>query len=546
MDFPKKEMQAMRPYRLMLAHLALGLVFATGCGVDHGSGGPGGGGGVAFTITTTAAPFGVVDNAYSATLATTSGTAPLTWTVFGGALPAGLTLNTTTGTVTGTPTTAGDSTVVFVVTDSTGKTATGSVLFAIHTRTDRVSVAGSGTAGNGVSLTPSINGDGSLVAFSSQATNFVTGVSGSQIYVHNRQTNQVEVVSRDSNVSVVNEGDGVSSAPAISADGRFVAFVSQSANLVTGISGQHVYLRDRQTGTTTLVSKDNLGNEGNAASSAPAISADGRYTAFVSLATNLVTGVSGQQIYFHDRVAATTTLISKDNSLVPVPANGNSATPAISSDGRYVAFVSLATNLGALGGSHQVYIHDRLIGANGTTSLISKDSGATAGNGNSSAPSVSGDGSYVAFASLATNLLTSVSGQQIYLHDRNTGVNGTNSLVSHDNNGVPVQGNGASSAPSISSNGQVVTFASLATNLLNPASAVAGQQIYSHDRLAGANGTTSLVSKDNSVVPVAGSGASDTPSANGNGSFVAFSSQANNLVATTPVAPSDIYVRALP
>jgi hypothetical protein len=86
----------------------------------------------------------------------------------------------------------------------------------------------------------------------------------------------------------------------------------------------------------------------------------------------------------------------------------------------------------------------------------------------------------------------------------------------------------------------------LATNLLNPAPTVVGQQIYGFDRLAGANGTTSLVSKDNSVVPVAGSAASDRPSANSNGSFVAFSSQANNLAATAPVAASDVYVRAMP
>jgi hypothetical protein len=305
-------------------------------------------------------------------------------------------------------------------------------------------------------------------------------------------------------------------------------------------------VRDRQAGQTIVISKSGTGIIGDGASSGPALSADGRFVAFVSASTNLVTGVSGSQIYVHDQQTSETTLVSKDNNVIPVPGNGVSATPAISSDGRFVAFASLSTNLGAAGGNQQIYAHDRLAGANGTTSLVSKDSAATAGNGSSAMPSISGDGRFVAFMSLATNLVAGVSGQQIVLHDRNTGVNGTNSLVSHDNNGVPVQGNGASNAPSISSNGQVVTFASLATNLLSPASAVAGQQIYSHDRLAGANGTTSLVSKDNSVVPVGGSGASNTPSANSNGSFVAFSSQANNLVATAPVAPSDIYVRALP
>ena len=508
-------------------------------------GGGGGGSTAAFAVSTTAADFGVVGNPYASTLAATGGTAPLTWTVSGGVLPTGLSLDAGTGVVSSMPgpTAAGNFTVVFTVTDSTGKTATGSVLFAIHTRTDRVSVDSSGTAGNGVSSTPSINSDGSLVAFVSQSTNFVTGVNGFQIYVHNRRTNQVEVISRDNNTTTVNEGDGVSSDPAISGDGRFVVFVSQSTNLVTGVSGQQVYLRDRQTVQTTLISKSSSGATSNGlVNSSPAISGDGQFIAFVSNATNLVAGVSGQQIYLHDRATATTTLISKDNSPVPVAGNGNSATPSISSTGQFVAFTSLATNLGAVGGTQQIYIHDRLAGAN-ATSLISKDGSATAGNGNSSTPSVSGDGQFIAFASVATNLVTGVSGGQIYLHDRNTGVNGTNSIVSHDNNGVPVQGNGGSTLPSISSNGQVISFASLATNLLNPAPAVTGQQIYSHDRLAGASGTTSLVSKDNSVIPIAGDFASDQPSANSTGAFMAFSSQATNLVAGSGF---HIYVRAMP
>jgi Tol biopolymer transport system component len=171
---------------------------------------------------------------------------------------------------------------------------------------------------------------------------------------------------------------------------------------------------------------------------------------------------------------------------------------------------------------------------NGTTSLISKDGVPTAGNGNSSAPSVSGDGRFVAFVSGATNIVNGFSGQQVYVHDRNTGAN---SLISRDNSGAPNAGDQNSSAPSISSDGRYVAFTSSATNLM---AGVSGQQIYLHDR----NGpTTSIASRDNAGSLVEGNGPSDSASINGNGGFVAFASQAANLVAG---GGSHIYVRALP
>lgn len=513
------------------------IVFVSGLSGCTNSGGGGGGTASDFVVSTSAADFGVVGNAYTSTLAVTGGTAPYTWTLFGGVLPVGLSLNPGTGVVSGIPTTVETPTAVFTVTDNTGKTATGSVLFAVHPRTDRASVTGSGAAGSGASSTPSMNSDGSLVAFVSQSTNFVAGVSGSQIYVHNRQTNQIEVVSRDSDASAVNEGGGASSDPSMSSDGRLVAFVSLSSNLVTSVNGQQIYVRDRETGQTTVISKGSAGTIGDGTSNAPAISADGRYVAFASTSTNLVTSVNGTQIYLHDRQTDQTTLLSHDNSVTPVEGNGVSASPAISSDGRFVSFASLSTNLGTAGGNQQIYIHDRLTGANGTTSLISKDSIATAGNGSSSTPSVSGDGRFVAFVSGATNIVNGFSGEQVYVHDRNTGANGTNSLISRDNSGTPNAGNQNSSTPSISSDGRYVAFTSLATNL---ETGVSGQQIYRHDR----NGpTTNLVSRDNTGSLVEGNASSEAPSINSNGEFVAFASQATNLVTGSG---SHIYVRAIP
>ena len=541
------------------------LIIAVGLGLIACSGGGGGGSSSssAFAVSTTAADFGVVGNIYTSTLVATGGTAPFTWTASGGGLPPDLSLDAGTGDVSSTLplTVAGNSTVVFVVTDSTGMTATGLVLFAIHPRTDRVSVDGTGTTGNGASSTPSINGDGSLVAFVSQATNLVIGVSGFQIYVHNRQTNQVEVISRDNDTTTVNKGNGDSSAPSISAGGRFVAFVSVATNLLAPgpavPAGQQIYVRDRQTGLTSVVSVDNNGvpNPGTGASSAPSISADGRFVAFVSVATNLLAPgpavPAGQQIYVRDRQTGLTSLVSVDNNGVPNPGTGTSGAPSISADGRFVAFVSVATNLLAPGpavpAGQQIYVRGLRVNQ---TSLASADNNVVPipGNGVSSAPSINVDGSLVAFDSLATNLLDpvvpSVSGRQVYIRNRTAG---QTSLVSTDNNVAPNPGNGVSRTPSISSNGRFVAFVSSATDLLAPGVlAVAGQQIYIRDRQLGQSFLASQDNTNTNVAGAGGGGVSDTPSTNGNGGFVAFFSRATNLVTAPPAAPSDIYVRAIP
>ena len=398
---------------------------------------PGGGGSTpaAFAVSTTAADFGVVGNVYSSTLAVTGGTAPFTWTQSGGDVLTGLVLAAGTGVVSGTPTAADNFNATFTVTDSTGKTAIGSVLFSIHSRTDRVSVDSNGTAGNGASSGPSINNDGSLVAFVSLATNLLApgtpAVAGQQVYVHNRQTNQVELVSRDNSESTVNEGNGASSVPSISADGRYVAFVSQATNLLAPgtpavPAGQQIYVRDRQTGLTSLVSVDNdpvSPNPGNGVSNVPSISADGRYVAFVSQATNLLAPgtpavPAGQQIYVRDRQTGLTSLVSVDNNVVPIPGTGLSSAPSISADGRYVAFVSVATNLLApdpvvLGGQ-QIYIHDRQLGQSSLASQDNTNTNVEGAGGVSDTPSMNSNGGFVAFFSQATNLTTG-SGAHIYV-----------------------------------------------------------------------------------------------------------------------------------
>ena len=492
-----------------------------------------------FGVSTTAADYGVVGNAYTSTLAVSGGTGPFTWALLTGTLPTGtpptdFVLTPATGVVSGTPTVAGNFTATFTVTDNTGKTATGSVLFSIHPRTDRVSVDTNGTAGNGASTEPAISRtNGRFIAFTSLATLAPTpNGSGTQIFVHDRQTGQPSLISVN---DVGDAGSGASSQPTISADGRYVAFTSVAPNLVSGSNGTQIFLRDTQSSTTILVSQDTLGNAGNGASNQPTISADGRYVAFTSLATTLAptTNGSGTQVFVRDTQANTTTLVSQDAG--GNAGNGASSQPTISTNGRYVAFTSAATTLAPmLGGSGtQIFLRDT---QGNTTVLVSQGAG-NGGNGASSQPTISGDGLVVAFTSVSSNLTADPdpAPSQIFLRDTQLD---TTTLVSQATGVGVAVGDGGSSQPTISADGRYVAFTSSATTLA-PTPGGSGTQIFRRDTIGN---TTILVSQD--AGGNAGNGASSTASINSNGGFVAFSSAADfSLGATGPV---DIYVRALP
>jgi Tol biopolymer transport system component len=410
--------------------------------------------------------------------------------------------------------------------------------FPAFLTTELVSVSSAGVQGNSSSYgTPSISADGRYVAFYSPASNLVSGdTNGSvDIFVRDRQTGTTELVSVSSSGV---QGNGSSYSPSISADGRYVAFYSLASNLVTADTNlyEDVFVRDRQAGTTERVSVSSAGAQGNSSSYTPSISADGRYVAFRSYATNLVSGnVNGySDIFVRDRQTGTTTRVSVANA--GYEGNNDSSSPSISADGRYVAFASLASNLvsgaGDTNGVEDIFVRDR---QTGTTERVSVSSAGTQGNGASSSPSISADGRYVAFYSLASNLVSGDTNGtfDIFVRDRQTG---TTELVSVSSSGV--QGNSASSSPSISADGRYVAFYSPASNLVS-GDTNGSADIFVRDRQTGTTGLASV-----SSTGAQGNGASYTPTISADGRYVAFYSPASNLVSGDTNGSADIFVRA--
>jgi Tol biopolymer transport system component len=352
--------------------------------------------------------------------------------------------------------------------------------------TTRVSKSSAGVEGNDYSDSPSISADGRYVAFESLATNLVSGDTNGayDIFVRDRTAGTTTLVSKN---SAGVEGDSGSYSASISADGRYVTFQSSATNLVSGDTNGmgDIFVRDRQTGTTYLVSRDSAGVEGNGYSDSPSISADGRYVAFYSGSTNLVTGDSNgyNDIFVRDRQTGTTTRVSKSSA--GVEGDGHSSNPSISSDGRYVTFESMATNLvsGDTNGKRDIFVRDR---QTGTTYLVSRNSAGVEGDGQSYNPSISADGGYVTFDSGSTNLVSGDTNEawDIFVRDRQTG---TTTQVSRNSAGV--EGDGSSFYPSISADGRYVKFESTATNLV-PGDTNGYNDIFVRDRQTGT--TTSV------------------------------------------------------
>lgn len=411
--------------------------------------------------------------------------------------------------------------------------------------TSRVSVSSAGAEGNGSSTCNvfaegcPMSKDGALVAFESEATNLVSGdTNGVQdIFVQDRNTGSTERVSVDSSGV---QGNAKSEQPSISADGRYVAFVSAASGLVAGDTNgvRDVFVRDRTTGTTTRVSADSSGAQGNDKSDWPSISGDGRYVAFASVATNLVlndtnhvnfgcgTGNFNQcyDTFVHDRTTGTTTRVSVMSS--GAQAQCCSYEPSISADGRYVAFRSGSPDLvsGDTNLKDDIFLHDR---TTGSTTRISVSSSGGQANLESSMPEISDDGRYVAFSSMASNLEPGdLNGNgDVFVRDLTLGV--TTRVSKGGEFGD--QGGGT---PSISGNGRYVSF----TYATGTDALPAGIMVFDRP-----TGITYRVSRSSSEE--AANRFSTGSSMSFDGRFVTFFSEASNLVSGDTNGVNDVFFR---
>ena len=446
-------------------------------------------------------------------------------------------------TVVGDAVNEGNENFVFRVTAATNAaigtaTATGTILNddsaggLVFLTTERVDVGSDGhQAVNASPYDPSISGDGRFVAFRAGDSGLVTGDSNfaDDVFVYDRLSHTIE---RDSRGLSGAQPNGISAFTSISADGRYVAFSSLASNLVPGDDQGHwdVFVFDRQTGNTERVSTASNGSPGDGDSMDTAISADGRFVAFWSLAGNLVAGDANGRadIFVHDRQAGTTEVVSASSN--GVFGNANAYSPTISGDGRYVAFSSGASNLvnGDTNGTFDVFLYDR------STHQLKE---ITAGSdGDSGWSSISADGQYLTFSSTASNLVNgdSNSVEDVFVYDV---LNSSIERVSVASDGT--QGNRNSMQPTISADGRYVAYRSGADNLVS-GDTNAVQDLFVFDRQTHTVQRLSIAAD--------GSQANDSIYQSTNldisadGAIVTYVSDASNLVPNDTNGAADLFV----
>jgi Tol biopolymer transport system component len=401
--------------------------------------------------------------------------------------------------------------------------------------TERASVSTSGREGNGYSgeSGPSISADGRFVAFETAASNLVPqGIGG--ILVRDLRTGRTELASLSSSGTPASRGG---SQPSISGDGRFVAFTSDSFDLVPGDTNasMDVFVHDRLNGITERQSVAADGTQGNRYSKDPAISADGRYVAFRSWSSNLVPGDTNdcEDIFVRDRITGSIERASLDSN--GVEGNDVSLFPALSADGRYVAFYSFAWNLVPGDTNHRcdTFVHDRRTGA---TERVSVASDGTQGNDwsgywyGAAPPSISADGRFVAFYSRASNLVAGDTRWTVdtFLRDR----------LSRTTERIGRLGY----VSSISADGRFVAFGSTASDVI-PGDTNGFADVFVRDRELGRTERVSVSTAGAQGDGDCGVGPYDNVSISADGRRVALASAATNLVPGDTNGWWDVFVR---
>lgn len=402
--------------------------------------------------------------------------------------------------------------------------------------TERVSVRSNGDEANDNSDAADITADGRYVAFESVADNLVSGDDNdrSDIFVYDREEDEIERVSVSTDGD---EGNFNSFAPAISDDGHYVIFQSFATNLVDGDNNgvADIFLHSRRSGSTRLVSVGMNGQWPNDISYDPDVSEDGEYVVFWSYADNLVANDNNNRadVFRYNTQDRTTVRISVDSN--GVAGNGDSQHPVISSDGQRVAFESFASNLVAGDSNGYKDVFFRSLNS-GRTSRVSVDSDGDQANGESFGASISGDGRYVAFTSLATNLVSDDDNgyPDVFIRDRNQEKTRLVSLSSDED-----QGNNWSRLPSLSQDGRYVAFQSDANDLVSD-DTNGVQDIFVRDRQEG----TTVVASVSSSGQMGNEPSQDAVMA-GDARAVAFTSAADNLVSDDDNNDRDIFVHNL-
>ena len=396
--------------------------------------------------------------------------------------------------------------------------------------------------GNGNSVAPAMTADGRFVVFSSSASDLVPGDNGQlclDVFVRDRASNTTVLVS--ANCNGTGGGNGNSMFGSVSTNGQYVVFQSDAGDLVSGDTNgvSDIFVRDLVAGTTTLVSVATNGSFANGASTDPVMTPDGRYVAFISSASNLVANDTNgiPDVFVRDQVNGTTWLAS----VGAAPPSGSTyatvSSPVITPNGRYVAFFSSASGLTAgspANSAGEIYVRDLVANV---TIWASTNGAAIASNllqlsgMPSYHPRISDDGRFVAFKTGTNNVDGTVVNPVVVL--QYDSMAGTTAVVS--TNGLPAWlQNDDLYGPEMSSDGRFIAF--VATN--KPA---ASFDVCLWDAQAGTNTLVSVC--QDGTIPI--NSISHTPVLSPDGRYVAFLSNATNLVVNTVSNGFHVYLRDL-